>query len=286
MFKLAHWIGSNFPALKKVLLPVWVPSRRTAWKIRQNLFPGIPISIPICDGDGIKLMPSGQIAEMMWGLEFERQERDFVANYVKSGMTVVNVGANVGLYALMAAKLVGSTGHVFAFEPSSSTFCLLKKNISLNKVKNLTATLLALSDEKGRLVLKADRSNPDADGHRYVEKLNESTRDNHLDEVVDADTMDNFVQQNPLNFRSGIDLLIIDVEGAELSVLRGALSALVASRKLVILLECTKNQLEVKGILEKLGFSFAVWSMKEKALKECDFLSACAKGDVIAIRNS
>lgn len=284
MFKLAHFIGSNFPALKRVLLPAWVRTRRFAWNFRRKIFPHTPISIPVKPGVAVKLMPTGQIAEMVWGLEFERAERDFVSHYIRPGMTVFNIGANVGLYTLMASRLTGITGRVYAFEPSSDTFNILLKNIDANKAVNVQATRMALADQKGRLVLKADRHNPTADGHRYVEKLNGEKLLSDLDEVVEADTLDAFVESSGPYLTNRPDLLIIDVEGAELGVLQGAVKTLASSKNVAIMLECTKNQLEVKALLERQGFSFYMWNQQSKALDPCDFLQACLKGDVVAVR--
>lgn len=72
------------------------------------------------------------------------------------GDTVVDVGANIGCFAICAARLVGPTGHVFAIEPEASTFRQLQRNIELNGLKNVTALQMALAGHEGEVALNAD----------------------------------------------------------------------------------------------------------------------------------
>ena len=87
--------------------------------------------------------PFGQIAASIWGTDFEPAERDYVARNLRPGMTVINVGANVGLYALMASRIVGERGAVHAFEPSSESFERLRRNRDMNDCSNLQLSQIA-----------------------------------------------------------------------------------------------------------------------------------------------
>jgi FkbM family methyltransferase len=91
-------------------------------------------------------------------LEQERwfeKEMDFLRHWLRPGMTVIDIGANHGVYSLPMARLVGPTGQVFAYEPGSETRALLKRSRELNGAVNLTISSFALSDGErdGRLVL-------------------------------------------------------------------------------------------------------------------------------------
>lgn len=285
MFFVTRWVGANFPALKPVLLPLWLPLRHTLWLVRRAIWPKRPIDIPIATSDGIRLMPEGQIAELMWGLEFEKKERDFVSHNLMPGMHVVNIGANVGLYALMASKLIGLSGKVYAFEPSGETFSVLKKNIELNRCINIISENMALSDFSGSLLLRSDPLAPAADGHRYVEKIDATNTEASDGEVVQCKTLDSYWNEDPERSVLSIDMMIIDVEGAELSVLKGAVETIQRSPNLTLLLECTENRLEVKDFLESFGFEFFAWNSQDNQLVPCDFFQAVRCGDVIARRN-
>lgn len=72
---------------------------------------------------------------------------------VKRGMNVVDVGANLGYYTLLAAGLVGDSGSVTTFEPEPNNYALLVKSISINNLRNITAEKLALSSYEGETVL-------------------------------------------------------------------------------------------------------------------------------------
>ena len=90
-------------------------------------------------------------------LEQERwfeKEMDFLRHWLRPGMTVIDIGANLGVYSLPMARLVGQMGQVFAYEPGSETRALLERSRELNKATNLQISPFALSDSarEGRLV--------------------------------------------------------------------------------------------------------------------------------------
>lgn len=286
MFKIAKKIGAKFPYMKSRLLPTWWRFTHICWLARNAIAAMRPISVTIASSQSILLYPEGQIAELVWSAEFERTERDFIGSYLTEGMRVVNVGANIGLYTVMASSLVGASGEVHAFEPSGPTFNRLSRNIRLNNCKNVQAHRLALSNEKGQLYLRADPANVAADGHRFVEKIDSVGVVLPTDEVVESSTLDDYM----LTASNGkglvpIDMMIIDVEGAEFSVLKGGLQALATSPNLVLLLECTRNRREVEELLSTLGFNFFEWDADKKILQPCRFIDRVAIGDVIACKS-
>ena len=119
------------PRARALLLPWWIRLNRLRWKMRNLGMRSQPVSYSAGDTQ-VYLYPVGQIVEGLWTWNFEAWERDFVARYLRRGICVVNVGANVGLYAVMAAALVGKEGEVHAFEPSMETFQRLLANLKLN----------------------------------------------------------------------------------------------------------------------------------------------------------
>ncbi|HDH31695.1 MAG TPA: FkbM family methyltransferase, partial [Candidatus Wolfebacteria bacterium] len=122
-----------------------------------------------------------------------------------------DVGAHVGFYTLLASELVGKTGKVFAFEPLPRNINYLKKHININKCKNITIIENALSNKSGNSFFKINSSS----------STGQITNKEGL-KIISA-TIDNLVFKNKLPVPHSLK---IDVEGAELSVLRGAINTL------------------------------------------------------------
>jgi FkbM family methyltransferase len=245
------------PILHKCLLPSWIALHHLKWQVRNIITNHRPVSFQVANIT-LKLHCDGQIAEALY-LGFESIERDFVASYVKPGMCVIDIGANIGLYTIMASALVGQSGIVHAFEPSSSTYQLLKRNIELNSCRNVTTNRLALSNSKESMVLKADPCHPSYDAHRYVERKNNVGSIFKTDEEVRCLTLDEYA----LNLEK-IDFLKIDVEGAELMVLQGA-TAVLSLHNPTLMFECNRNR-DVLQLLRKYDYNFYKWDVDSKTL--------------------
>jgi len=149
----------------------------------------------------------------------EPETADFVRRFLKPGMVFVDVGAHLGEYTLLAASLLGSSGHVHAFEPGPEVFEILRRNIQLNRCANVTASPEAVWEEE-TLVNFEVNSEPSLSA---VQMRNEGT-DGSATIEVRAITLDHYFA-DPLMPRP--NLIKVDVEGAELQVLRGATSLLV-----------------------------------------------------------
>ena len=72
---------------------------------------------------------------------------------LKEGMTVVDIGTNIGYYTIIAGKKVGQKGKVFGYEPNLGSFNLLQQNIQINNFNNITTVNIALSDKPGKRIL-------------------------------------------------------------------------------------------------------------------------------------
>jgi FkbM family methyltransferase len=129
-------------------------------------------------------------------------------------MTVVDVGAHVGVYSLMSARLVGPRGVVHAIEPQQECVSLVERNAALNRLPQLKAYTLALAEEDGSVGLLVDRRSL---GGRTVSAEEAEAS------MVAAATLDSFTRDEQVG---PIDLLKLDAAGNELAVLRGARSLL------------------------------------------------------------
>ena len=125
----------------------------------------------------------------------------------------VDIGASVGLMSLVASRLVGPRGRVFAFEPQEASFAFLTRNLVRNGAANVTPLRLAVGSTKGTLPLYA---RPRARG---MATMVPGRDDGDPSAIVEVTAIDDFVREQ------GIDrcrMLKVDVEGMDLEVLRGA----------------------------------------------------------------
>ena len=89
---------------------------------------------------------SGQIALGA----YEKFETSIFLEAIKPGMTIVDIGANIGYYATIAGHKTGKQGRVFAYEPEPENYSFLEKNILENKLSQVIALKITLTDKPGR----------------------------------------------------------------------------------------------------------------------------------------
>jgi len=171
---------------------------------------------------------------------YEPNEMAFAAGFLRHGMVFIDVGANLGLFTLLATRRVGSTGTVIAVEPSPREVEDLCANIALNRIDNVTVAAAALGEATGVATLQV--AEDEHSGHNTLGSFIYGTkllarRD------VDVTTLDDLARQSHL---TRLDFVKIDVEGAELSVLRGGRSALQDFRP-VLLMELQADSLKTQG---------------------------------------
>jgi len=142
------------------------------------------------------------------------------------GQTIIDAGAHIGVFALMAARRVGPTGRVLAFEPSPHTAELTRRNIARNKLAwvKFYPVALAEAETTASFFISDDASsNPVTDTlHATAGRAQVHVRLRRLDDVLAEEGI------------SIVDHLKIDVEGAELRVLDGAAHTLARTRRIMM----------------------------------------------------
>lgn len=136
---------------------------------------------------------------------------------VSNGDVVIDVGANIGVFSTRASERVGAAGKVISVEPIKDNIRLLKKNLKQNGCTNVQILKLALSNSTKDGVMNVYQRHGSSS---FVSKSREKLLSTQL---VKVDTLDNVVSMLGL---SRVDELKIDVEGAELDVLQGAVRTL------------------------------------------------------------
>lgn len=140
------------------------------------------------------------------------ETRHFTA-LLGQGYTVLDIGANIGYYTLIASRLVGASGRVFAFEPGKQTFARLSRNVAINNLQNTYLNDCALGDQTCEVTFYHSPGNNSGSNSLFLLERSGS-------EAVRMTTLDSFILQNEIGH---IDLVKMDVEGAEVKVLRGGM---------------------------------------------------------------
>ena len=131
-------------------------------------------------------------------------------------MTIIDVGANAGVYAFSAAKRVGATGRVLAIEPFSACVNYLNQTCRVNQFDWVNVCAGAASDRNGTAKLSLSSA---SELNELISEEEGQTRDASSFEEVECFTLDSLIEQYAV---SRVDFLKIDAEGHELQVLKGS----------------------------------------------------------------
>jgi FkbM family methyltransferase len=183
------------------------PARRVTVELRE----GIKLHVDLADGT----------QSAMFSGTFEARERRELARLLRPGDVMVDVGAHIGLFTLLAASLVGPTGKVFAFEGFPANVRRLRENLALNEFTNVEVQDVVVSDRKGQASIGMQASHDTGSATAGVGALEGApVRTVFLDDVLPEDIE--------------VDLMKVDVEGLEASVLAGARGTLQRTRALLV----------------------------------------------------
>ncbi|MFC0003656.1 FkbM family methyltransferase [Micromonospora siamensis] len=190
---------------------------------------GIPCRVRYDDGAWIHRHPTGTLVNtFLTPLTPDRQDREaedfFLHAYrPQPGDTVLDVGAGIGGEVRLFSRLVGEHGRVVAIEAHPRTFDCLRRTVALNRLTNVTPVECAIVDTPGTVHLEND----DDQGH----VVNGLTTDASAGVPVRGRTLAEVMSAYDLR---RVDLLKMNIEGAELPALRGSVEALSAVRHLAV----------------------------------------------------
>lgn len=168
---------------------------------------------------------------------WEEYETELFQKSIRLADIVVDIGANIGYHTVIAAGLVGKKGHVYAFEPDPHNFQLLTKSVTSNNFQNVTLINKALADKKGKS--KLFLSNEDNHGDLRIF----DSKDKRRSIPIEQTTLDDYFGK-----KQKINVIKMDVQGAEGLILRGATSILEKNKKLTLFTEFWPKALELSGV--------------------------------------
>lgn len=235
-------------------------ARPTSEKVRsislrmRRIFPKFPVLFRLPFGAWF-LAGNSHVDGALLANEFESAEINFVQKYLKPGMVTLDIGAHHGLYTILASKRVGSSGMVVAFEPSPRERKQLSRNLRLNFCRNVRVQTFALGIEHSQADLFLVEGGEDGCNSLRPPVVDSATHPVRV-EVFPYDDI------APKLGLTRVDFIKLDVEGAELDVLKGALGLLKTAPRPVLLVEIYDIRTqpwgykarEIVEFLEQLGY--------------------------------
>ncbi len=190
----------------------------------------------------------------------ERLETKLCRCIIRPGFTCLDVGANLGYYTLLLAKLTNGIGEVHAFEPSPEETERLRRNVSMNPFNNIKIHSVALSNFTGKIGITERRKGGNT-------RIAASPHETHLE--IDCVTLDEFASSEGID---NIRFIKIDVEGAEVKFLEGGLNT-ISRFKPVMIIELNPRALdrfgnrisEISELLEKRQYH--LYTLSRQGLK-------------------
>jgi len=215
--------------------------RAALWNASRKLSRRIDFAVEWYDGLRVRVTLGNDMSECLFVAgSYEPNEFMLLSLVLREGMTLIDVGANEGLYTLFASRRVGPGGRVIALEPSTRELERLQANLEQNGLSNVTVVRAGAHREPGRALLQV--SGFGHEGHNTLGALAHDAVAMGSEEVV-LETLDRIAEREGL---ARVDLLKIDAEGAEAAVLDGAREILATSRPLV-LIEILEAALSAQG---------------------------------------
>ena len=237
----------------------------------------------------LRLHFDSAIARDIYCHDHEIGERAFVRRFLRPGDVFVDVGANLGLYSIIASRTVGAAGAVFAFEPDPRTHERLLHNLRANDCQNTRPFRLALSNEDETRPMQISTAGFDAYNSFGTPVRGEGTFEQT---EVSCVSFDSFATREPLLQKAR--MMKVDVEGWETMVLHGARARLSAEDAPVLLVEFNDHAAKSTGHscsdlyrwLTALGYSINLYDARRNELKPHPHLDHYVYDNVIAVKDA
>jgi len=227
------------------------------------------------DGFKMRFYPSELSRELWMDSSWAIETPNFCKKYLKSGDTVLDVGANIGTVTLQASVCVESSGRIYSIEPHPQIFKFLNENIKLNNFENVKLFNIAVGDKSGTILFSNQKS--DCQNKIMLEKSNETIE-------VPIKLLDELTTEEP-----EINLLKIDVEGFEKFVLLGAKKTLEKTNCVYIeTIEKLYNyyNYDRKKIFKILhDYGFELFTISKNSIKKISNEKSSESDDIIGLRD-
>jgi FkbM family methyltransferase len=216
--------------------------RRQLWSAFRGQPSPTPFEMTWYDGLRVNVYLGNDLSKQLFIAGcYEPNEMAFLDTMLAPGMVFVDAGANEGLFTLLASRRVGKSGQVWSIEPSAREFGRLQGNVELNHLDNVRMVRKALAEFDGEtelLVAQSEHAGQNTLGLFLYAEIQTAGK-----ERVAVQTLDSLIEEHSLD---RVDIVKLDVEGAEGRVLNGA-HKLLSRMRPVLLLECNEAALGHQG---------------------------------------
>jgi len=169
--------------------------------------------------------------------EIEPSQTELMKKIVKPGMIVFDLGANFGWFSLVLSKLVGSSGRVYTFEADPTLIDILKENIELNNLSNISIQPMAVSNKEGVSKFSINKS---YDTRNQLDSISNSGNTINV-EII---SLDEFCKKEKIK---KVDFIKMDIEGSEPKALEGMKKIISDNPQLKIITEFNQNAMHDVG---------------------------------------
>lgn len=192
------------------------------------------VTFRLKSGELLKIRNIDQLGvELLKDSGFEKATHAIMMANISEGMTVLDIGANIGSFTIQMATKVGSKGRVIAFEPNPIVVEQLRENVQINKLENVTIEEVALSNSNDFATFAVPQLGKEAHGsfkHNPSFDVLETI-------IVKTERLDDALSR--LNITK-VDFIKMDTEGAERLIFGGAAQLLSSTFKPMIIFECAE----------------------------------------------
>jgi FkbM family methyltransferase len=221
------------------------------WDLTKDLNLATRIRKKFPNGTDLYCYIDCKVSEVIFKEIFEIDELAFVDKYLEEGDVFIDIGSNIGLFTILAAKKVGVNGKVLSFEPCSKTYKRLLQNIELNNFTNIIDPIQhAVSDISGETELKLADGGYDA----WNSLAMPSAGVNYNIERIKTISIQDL--ENQFSFISKAKLIKIDVEGWEMNVLKGGQEFFANADSPDLMVEFTEENAKNAGYTCKQLYSY------------------------------
>ena len=160
------------------------------------------------------------------GQAYESEIFQLICRFLERNDSFIDIGAHIGYYSVLAAKILGNQGKVFAFEPELSNYQKILENINLNHLNNIQLFNLAVGSETKPTQIFVNQDNDGGHALWDVGKhpFNQKSLNNQTMQNTQLSTLDNILSQ--VGNITNLKMIKIDTEGAELDVIKGAVNTI------------------------------------------------------------
>jgi FkbM family methyltransferase len=234
-----HWpVERQKPAIEK-LAPT-LSRMGLLHPARIQTHPGVSFFLDPRDLVAVSILRGGDWQPEIW---------DSLSPNLPEGGVFLDVGAHIGYFSMRAAVRLGKSGRIVAFEPNPETLKLLSDNVAANHAENVIVEPIACTDREQMLTLYAAPSMNTGASSLARENADLSVDEPPRPYVVRGRTIDDVVRE--LNL-SRVDAIKIDVEGAEVYVLRGAVNTLKRFHPKVVIEEVERQLASMQTTVQEL----------------------------------